>query len=188
MAQWVRASQKPECVLFRDTITHLDVTQGALGDCYFLSAISVLGEKNVREMIRTTEEEWRRTGCFCVRFYRDGEEEFVIVDDHFPVNQANQWAFVKGGNDGEELWPMVLEKAYAKFYGSFTLIEAGKVQYALADMIQGFPEQVDLKKDGKNLEVLWEKMKSLKRQGALIGAGSPENAMGDAAINQLGIV
>lgn len=31
-------------------------------------------------------------------------------------------------------------------------------------------------------------MKTLKRQGALLGAGSPENPMGDAAINQLGIV
>lgn len=70
---------------------------------------------------------------------------------------------------------MVLEKAYAKFYGSFQNIEAGKIQYALADMIQGFPEQIDLKQDGKNLDVFWEKMKSLKSSGALMGAGSPEN-------------
>lgn len=83
---------------------------------------------------------------------------------------------------------MVLEKAYAKLYGDFTSIEAGKVHYALADMVKGFPEQMDLKKDGKNLDVFWEKMKALKRQGALVGAGSPENPMGDAAINQLGIV
>jgi hypothetical protein len=35
---------------------------------------------------------------------------------------------------------MVLEKAYAKLYGSYQFIEAGKVQYALADMVEGFPE------------------------------------------------
>jgi hypothetical protein len=34
---------------------------------------------------------------------------------------------------------MVLEKAYAKLYGSYENIEAGKVQYALCDMIEGFP-------------------------------------------------
>ena len=55
-------------------------------------------------------------------------------------------------------------------------------------MIQGFPEQMDLKKDAKNLDVFWEKLKALKRQGALMGAGSPENALGDSAINQQGIV
>jgi hypothetical protein len=55
-------------------------------------------------------------------------------------------------------------------------------------MIQGFPEQVDLRQEGKDLDVLWEKLKSLKRQGALMGAGSPENPLGDSAINQLGIV
>jgi Calpain family cysteine protease len=83
---------------------------------------------------------------------------------------------------------MVLEKAYAKLYGSYSYIEAGKVQYALADMVQGFPEQMDLRNDTKNIDVFWEKLKNLYRQGALLGAGSPENALGDAAINQMGIV
>jgi hypothetical protein len=50
-------------------------------------------------------------------------------------------------------------------------------------MISGFPEQIDLQKEAKNLEVFWEKLKTLKRQGALMGAGTPENPLGDAAIN-----
>jgi hypothetical protein len=37
------------------------------------------------------------------------------------------WVFTQGGDDGDELWSMVLEKAYAKFYGSFQNIEAGKI-------------------------------------------------------------
>lgn len=83
---------------------------------------------------------------------------------------------------------MVLEKAYAKMYGNYNYIEAGKVQYALSDMTDGFPEQIDLKLEGKNIMKLWENIKSLKRHGALMGAGSPENALGDRAINELGIV
>ena len=31
-------------------------------------------------------------------------------------------------------------------------------------------------------------MKTLKKHGALMGAGSPENALGDRAINEMGIV
>ena len=194
VTQWIRASQHPEktCVLFKDKVSALDVKQGALGDCYFLSAISVLGNDNVFDMIKTTEDEWTKLGCFCVRFFRNDEEEYVVVDDYFPVMNGEggklQWAFVSGGDNGDELWPLVLEKAYAKLYGCYQFIEAGKIQYALTDMIQGFPEQMDLKKDAKNLDVFWEKLKALKRQGALMGAGSPENALGDSAINQQGIV
>ena len=44
------------------------------------------------------------------------------------------------------MWPAILEKAYAKLYGSYTNIEAGKVHMALADMVDnGFPEQLALK-------------------------------------------
>ena len=62
-----------------------------------------------------------------VKFFKDGEEEYIIIDDFFPSYFNNEWVFVKGGNDGDELWPMVLEKAYAKMYGTFNNIEAGKV-------------------------------------------------------------
>jgi len=82
----------------------------------------------------------------------------------------------------------VLEKAYAKLNGSYAYIEAGKVQYALADMTDGFPEQIDLKRDVRNVENLWEKLMSLRSHGALMGAGSPENAMGDSAISEQGVV
>lgn len=142
-------------------------------------------------MLKTTEAEWQLTGCFCVRFYRGGQEEFVIVDDHFPAQMENNryhWLFCRGGELGDELWSMVLEKAYAKLYGGYEFIEAGKVQYALADMIEGFPQQLDLKNDAKNLEVFWAKLLKYQKQGALLGAGSPENPQGDAATNQLGIV
>jgi Calpain family cysteine protease len=110
--KWVRASQTTDrkCVLFKGTgVSHEDVVQGQLGDCYFLSAISVLGQGNVQAMIRTREGnpmtrvyEWEKAGCFCVRFYRDGVEEYVVIDDIFPARTNPQtgkmeWAFVKGG-------------------------------------------------------------------------------------------
>ena len=47
---------------------------------------------------------------------------------------------------------------------------------------------MDLKIEGKNMQVFWEKVKTLKRHGCLLGAGSPENAHGDRAINEMGIV
>lgn len=141
----------------------------------------------MRKIIQSTEEEWRKTGCFKVQFYKDGEPEIILIDDYFPAMPNKQWAFVKGGPEGQELWPMVLEKAYAKMYGNYEYIEAGKVQYALSDLTDGFPEQIPLK-DSMNINILWEKIKNLSKHGSLMGAGTPENALGDSAINEMGIV
>jgi len=83
----------------------------------------------VKEMIVSIEttEEWRDCGAFCVRFYKDDFIEYVVVDDYFPAYANDKWTFAQGGNDGKEIWPMVLEKAYAKFYGTYNYIEAGKI-------------------------------------------------------------
>lgn len=83
---------------------------------------------------------------------------------------------------------MILEKAYAKLNGSYNYIEAGKVQYALADMTGGVSEQIELRQMANNLLAFWQRLKSLVKQGALMGAGSPEHSMGDRAINEFGIV
>ena len=152
------------------------------------SSSSAAAIKNMFQFV-DSDEEWRKCGAFQVNYFKDGYVETVIVDDYFPVSQIDgKWAFAKG-QDGKELWPVVLEKAYAKLYGSFANIEAGKVQYALQDMTDnGFPESCDLKVESANINAFWEKLKSLRRHGALMGAGTPENALGDKAINEMGIV
>ena len=43
------------------------------------------------------------------------------------------------------LWPMLIEKAYAKMFGSFKNIEGGFVSEALADLTNGIPKQMSLK-------------------------------------------
>jgi hypothetical protein len=81
-----------------------------------------------------------------LKFHKAGEFQYIIVDDWIPYNNMGQPAFTRGGDDSLEMWPAILEKAYAKLYGSYTNIEAGKVHLALADMVDnGFPEQLALK-------------------------------------------
>jgi hypothetical protein len=191
VAKWVRASDVPDTVLYREGIDSRDVVQGALGDCYFLSAMSVLGDKNVKHIIRSideTDEDEANCGAYLIRFYKYGEVEEIIIDDFFPVLGNGEFAFARGGQDGKELWPMVIEKAYAKLNGSYNFIEAGKVQYALADLTGGVSEQIELRAVANNQNAFWEKLKSLVDQKALMGAGSPEHDMGDRAINEFGIV
>lgn len=139
--KFIRARDIEGAVLYSDGVSHRDVQQGALGDCYFLSAISVLGGPNVKDIILDQDnDEWRKTGCFMLRFFKDGQPETVIIDDYLPVRDDGTPAFCRGGPKGLELWPAILEKGYAKMYSSYSFIEAGKIQIALADMTDGFPE------------------------------------------------
>ena len=62
---------------------------------------------------------WKKTGCFMLRFFKNGEFNYVIVDDYIPVDARGWPVFTKGGEDGLEMWPAIIEKAYAKLYGSY---------------------------------------------------------------------
>lgn len=86
--KWVRLSEHQTDegqthVLFDEEATANDVIQGALGDCYFLSSMAVLGNEEVKKRFYyiNTDDEWLDSGCFCVVFFDNGKEEFVIVDD-----------------------------------------------------------------------------------------------------------
>lgn len=120
-----------------------------------------------------------------LRFFKNGEPEMVIIDDWLPLDGTGKPAFTKGGADGLELWPAILEKGYAKLYSSFSFIEAGKVQMALADLTEkGFPEELKLADYRKNLKLFQNKLFKLDKVCALMGAGSPEHDLGDSATSE----
>lgn len=126
-------------------------------------------------------------------FHKNGEFQYIIVDDWLPMtvdeNQCEVPAFTRGGVDGLEMWPAILEKAYAKLYGSYMAIEAGKVHMALSDLVEnGFPEQLALKTYRNNLKLFASRLRTLDKVQALMGAGSPEHELGDRATNEEGIV
>jgi len=129
-----------------------------------------------------------------IKFFKNGAFQEIIVDDWIPwteieAMEIDKPAFTSGGEDGLEMWPCILEKAYAKLYGSYSNIEAGKVHLALADMVDnGFPEQFTLATVGRNLRTFAAMLRKFYRNDALMGAGTPENAMGDKAMSADGIV
>ena len=70
-----------------------------------------------------------------------GEMKRVIVDDRLPLKDDNTPAFATS-KDKRELWVSILEKAYAKFYGSYEAIEGGFVHIGLMNFTGGSGKKI----------------------------------------------
>lgn len=126
--EWKRASEifggRNNILLFEDKIDPNDIKQGVVGDCYFLSALAALSEfpNLIYQIFRT--KEINPQGFYEIVLFIDGEWQIVYVDDLFPVfKDTNLIAFA--GSNGNELWVLLLEKAWAKVNGGYSNIAGG---------------------------------------------------------------
>ena len=142
-----------------------DIRQGKCGDCYFLSSISSLAEKENRvERIFITKEV-NKAGCYAVQLYLNGESKVVVVDDYFPYDPFKEdWAMSKPSEDSNEIWVLILEKAWAKVFGSYQRIEAGTAGEAFRPLT-GCPSHAFIHDDCANKEMLWKKIELADRRG-----------------------
>eukprot|EP01126_Amoeba_proteus_P003000 TRINITY_DN10979_c0_g1_i2.p1 TRINITY_DN10979_c0_g1~~TRINITY_DN10979_c0_g1_i2.p1 ORF type:complete len:547 (+),score=113.39 TRINITY_DN10979_c0_g1_i2:691-2331(+) len=129
---WRRSSEifkSPK--LFSDGISPHDIKQGALGDCYFLAALSVLAEhpQFITNLFTCHDND---CGVYSVTFYPMGIKTEVVVDDLLPCI-GNSPCFSKTFE--EELWVLLVEKAYAKCYGSYKNIASGYAHQAVFDLM-----------------------------------------------------
>lgn len=72
-----------------------------------------------------------------------------MIDDRLPT-QYDQPKFMQATN-GNEFWACLLEKAYAKLYGSYGALDGGFNSEAFEDFTGGLAETIDLKKAPDNL-------------------------------------
>ncbi len=66
-----------------------------------------------------------------VRFFKFSKELFVNVDDYLPVDDHDEYVFAKSEEENE-IWPCILEKAYAKLYGGYENIVEGQCHRVFA--------------------------------------------------------
>lgn len=153
--QWCRISEvvkRP--VLFKEGCTPGDVIQGGLGTCYFLGALSTVSTiKGLLEQLFVAYD--IKAGVYATRFFRDGQWQKVIIDDFIPCDADGSFIYATC-KDENEIWVMLLEKAYAKLNGTYQSIDGGLSSEALADLTGGavFPGTADAEK-----ELKWEYLK-----------------------------
>ncbi|KAJ2936231.1 hypothetical protein H1R20_g863, partial [Candolleomyces eurysporus] len=158
-----------------------EVVQGAVEDCYFVSALSGLTSKEelVWELCVARDEE---IGVYGFLFYRDCYWVPVVVDDivftripkfemlttpekelyDYDKAEFNASAraaidslyFAKAGKTGET-WVPLVEKAFAKFNGDYASVMYGRTCDALEDITGGVSTTI-LCKDILDADKFWK--------------------------------
>ena len=172
-------------------VSSQDIKQGALGDCYFLSAIATVAMKpNLIENIFPAALPDK--GFYTIKLYHEGGFKTIVVDDYFPVDKneslmfahPDEWATKKLANSA---WVMILEKGYAKLNGNYANIgEGGYEDVAMGILTGGIPDRISDISKAADSQKTWETLKSLYNNGHLLGAGS--HAGSDKTKSDLGIV
>ena len=160
-----------------NTISPNDIKQGYCGDCYFLSAIASLAENPDRVKLMFITKEINKAGCYAIQFYVNGESKVVVVDDYFPYCQHKaDWAFSRSSAD-KEIWVLLLEKAWAKIFGSYQRIEAGTTGEALP-CLTGSPSDMVFHAETKDKEMLWRKIKDADAKNYIIATAVSSGKLG----------
>jgi hypothetical protein len=139
-----------DATLYVDTISADDVAQGYIGDCYLASGLSSLAAANPENIKKAITD--NKDGTYTVRFFQgvDGghpKAVSVTVDDDVAMgSRGPQYASAR---DSKELWPGLLEKAYAKWKGGYDKVGNGGTACDLFQAITGKPATDETISDSK---------------------------------------
>lgn len=158
--------------LFAEDFDPNDIRPGSLQDYYFLSALATLSERPQLIKRLFLDEEVNKDGIYRIRFCKGGEWIIVTIDDYFPCQPQGNPIYSRSYSN--DIWVLLLEKAYAKIHGSYMLLEKGLAYEALLDLT-GCPSelvQLDSKKvkDMLNIAEFWPYLKELESSGTLLSA------------------
>uniref|UniRef100_A0A914D5R2 Calpain catalytic domain-containing protein n=1 Tax=Acrobeloides nanus TaxID=290746 RepID=A0A914D5R2_9BILA len=144
--KWLRPHQIVENPkLFSDGHSRFDVVQGVLTNCWLMAAMATLTtydalfDRVVPPDQGFTKKE-KYAGIFRFHFWQDGKWIEVIIDDRLPTQKGE--LVLTHSQEKREFWSALLEKAYAKLYGSYTVLNMGYTSEALRDMTGGLTETI----------------------------------------------
>ncbi|CAJ1395150.1 unnamed protein product [Effrenium voratum] len=193
-----------------DPVDASDIVQGSIGDCFLIGAISGIaahgakvshfwdkqdnGEADDNEEVEHEAPIERllvaydvNAGVYGVMFFKMGQWEWVIIDDLIPVSPEDSttplFANCKVGD--MELWPMVLEKAYAKLHCNWDAIDGGLSGQAVKDMTGGIMQNLDL--SGNDKKYSWNAfLRQAQDSLTVMGCGCGEHVEEEEGEGQCG--
>jgi calpain-15 len=155
--EWIRADQlnRLNTEYLYDTISASDLCQGRIGNCWLIAAISsiaqypelilkILGNLNMLTPDHRYELQLWNTKSRC--FHN------IIIDDYIPCYKREMHDILakpifcsSDSNKQLEIWPLLIEKAIAKYVGTYEDLDGGFVSWAWL-LMTGNEKQILYKK------------------------------------------
>lgn len=111
------------------------VSQGKLGDGWFLSAATALAANPKRVKKLFVLDKYPQEGIFAVTFFHKGAPTIITIDDRIPI-MDNKWPVNARPAPNGAWWVVLLEKAYAKLNLNYANLEGG-MQYEAMRALTG---------------------------------------------------
>lgn len=77
-------------------------------------------------------KDYNEAGIYKIRLCKNGEWKVITVDDYIPCYYNAGPMFSR--SNGDELWVLLLEKAYAKVHGNYYSLRFGLTKHGLIDL------------------------------------------------------
>jgi len=129
--KWRRASELHRKANLFSVIQADNISQGELGDCWLLAAIAVLADFPGHIMNLFEETGLSPGGRYTIKLHdiRRGWED-IVIDDLIPCDRDGRPLFAQLVGDSGSVWALLLEKAFAKFVGSYEGLVGGSTNWA----------------------------------------------------------
>uniref|UniRef100_A0A7R9V2F7 Calpain catalytic domain-containing protein n=1 Tax=Chlamydomonas euryale TaxID=1486919 RepID=A0A7R9V2F7_9CHLO len=161
------------------------LSAGSISPHPFLGALAAVACKQDLLLDLIVSDDHAAQGCFTLQFHKYGSWHHVSIDNFLPVDEhTGRIAFASSCNEGE-LWPSLLEKAYAKMHGSYYALEGGSLDDALVDLTGGISTKLKLQSKEVQHDVesgkLWNMLAEELTTGSVLVATSKSRVAAAAA-------
>ncbi len=195
--KWFKGVDRPTTIhtyqyaqgsLFQNGISHDDINQGYINNCFFLAGLGATLIQSPETIQNMFIDNGDRT--FTVRFYNQGVADYVTVDRYLPTNNIGNFVYANPGdyhgNVNNELWVALAEKAYAQLNESGWIYQDGTNSYdgiGNAGYLSDAFAHITGKKSRLGRQLNIDKVVNAFESGEVVGFGSKSSGIASNIVN-----
>ena len=153
------------------------ICRGILNDKFFVGAVLMLFQKYNEYFTNLVLDfdhvnDNLKAGFCGFQFFIDGEWKSVTVDTRLPAHQRGEFSLSKVITPKSPFWISLFEKAYAKLFGSYSVLNDNLLKDFLVDFTGGWSKMIKINKDNldeKSKKFYFDEIMRCIGQGYLIG-------------------